>query len=66
MVGSMDFNNTAIDGQVNVALQPQQPGSSIKPIVYLTAFEKASFRRPPLQDVRKCFPAGQGQPPTVR
>ena len=39
MVGSADFNNEAIDGQVNVALSPQQPGSSIKPLVYLTAFE---------------------------
>jgi 1A family penicillin-binding protein len=64
MVGSMDFNNTAIDGQVNVALQPRQPGSSIKPIVYLTAFEQAGFSSSTvLQDVRKCFPAGQGQPP---
>jgi 1A family penicillin-binding protein len=64
MVGSMDFNNTAIDGQVNVALQPRQPGSSIKPIVYLTAFEKAGFSSATmLQDVRKCFPAGAGQPP---
>src|SRR4051794_2428861 len=67
MVGSMDFNNTAIDGQVNVALSPRQPGSSIKPIVYLTAFEKAGFTSATvLQDVRKCFPAGQGQPPYCR
>ncbi len=39
MVGSADFNNEEIDGQVNVAFSPQQPGSSIKPLVYLTAFE---------------------------
>lgn len=39
MVGSADFNNDEIDGQVNVALTPQQPGSSIKPVVYLTAME---------------------------
>ncbi len=38
MVGSEDYFNTAIDGNVNVALTPQQPGSSIKPIVYATAF----------------------------
>jgi len=38
MVGSRDFNNEAIDGQVNIALTPQQPGSSIKPFTYLTAF----------------------------
>jgi membrane carboxypeptidase/penicillin-binding protein PbpC len=39
MVGSAGFDNEEIDGQVNVAFTPQQPGSSIKPIVYLTAFE---------------------------
>ncbi len=40
MVGSRDFFNTAIDGQVNVAVRLRQPGSSFKPIVYATAFEK--------------------------
>lgn len=40
MVGSKDFNDEAIDGQVNIALTPQQPGSSIKPFTYLTAFRK--------------------------
>lgn len=41
MVGSADFNNEAISGQVNMALtETRQPGSSIKPITYLAAFEK--------------------------
>jgi len=40
MVGSRDFNDESIDGQVNVALTPQQPGSSIKPFTYLTAFRQ--------------------------
>ncbi len=40
MVGSPDFNNVENDGQVNVTIQPLQPGSSIKPIVYAAAFEK--------------------------
>jgi|GEM_PF-81198 len=39
MVGSADYHNTAIDGQVNVAFTPQQPGSAIKPLVYVTAFQ---------------------------
>jgi membrane peptidoglycan carboxypeptidase len=39
MVGSPDFNNAEIDGQVNNALTWQQPGSSIKPIVYTGALE---------------------------
>ncbi len=64
MVGSMNFHDPEIDGQVNVTVSERQPGSSIKPIVYLTAFEKAGFTPATvLQDVRKCFPAGRGQPP---
>jgi penicillin-binding protein 1C len=37
MVGSADFGNTAIAGQVNVAVSPRQPGSAIKPVLYATA-----------------------------
>ena len=41
MVGSADFNNPDISGQVNMALtQTRQPGSAIKPLTYLAAFEK--------------------------
>ncbi|MFA6099149.1 MAG: PBP1A family penicillin-binding protein [Patescibacteria group bacterium] len=40
MVGSKDYNDESIDGNVNVVLRPRQPGSSFKPIVYLTAFQK--------------------------
>jgi 1A family penicillin-binding protein len=40
MVGSADFNNALIAGQVNYATSLIQPGSSIKPIVYSAAFEK--------------------------
>jgi membrane peptidoglycan carboxypeptidase len=39
MVGSPDFANEEIRGQVNGALTFQQPGSSIKPIVYTGALE---------------------------
>lgn len=39
MVGSADYYSQEIDGQVNVAFTPQQPGSSIKPLVYLAAFQ---------------------------
>ena len=37
-VGSADFTNEAIDGQVNMAMSPRQPGSTIKPILFATAF----------------------------
>jgi len=40
MVGSLDYNNDEIDGQVNVATSDRQPGSSFKPFVYLTAIEQ--------------------------
>ncbi|NDJ54637.1 MAG: hypothetical protein GYB68_16340, partial [Chloroflexi bacterium] len=40
MVGSRDFNSEAIDGQVNIALTLQQPGSSIKPFTFLAAFRR--------------------------
>ena len=41
MVGSADFHNAEISGQVNMALtNTRQPGSAIKPITYLAALEK--------------------------
>ncbi|MFN2252233.1 MAG: transglycosylase domain-containing protein [Anaerolineae bacterium] len=40
MVGSADYWDDEIDGRVNVAVRPRQPGSSIKPITYLTAVER--------------------------
>lgn len=40
MVGSVNYFDFAHDGQVNVTLRPRQPGSSIKPLIYATAFER--------------------------
>ncbi len=40
MLGSRDYFNNAIDGQVNVVLASRQPGSSFKPFVYAAAFAK--------------------------
>src|SRR5690606_7539891 len=39
MVGSADFTNEAIAGQVNVAVRPRQPGSAIKPVLIAAALE---------------------------
>ena len=39
MVGSADFDDPTIGGQVNYATAGLQPGSSIKPLVYAAAFE---------------------------
>ncbi len=40
MVGSRDYFDEEIDGNVNVTLARRQPGSSFKPFVYATAFRK--------------------------
>ena len=41
MVGSVDYFDTANDGNVNVATSDRQPGSSFKPLVYLKGFQEA-------------------------
>ena len=39
LVGSVDYRNEAISGQVNVALSQQQPGSTFKPLTFALALE---------------------------
>ncbi|MCB9453804.1 MAG: transglycosylase domain-containing protein [Anaerolineaceae bacterium] len=39
MVGSVDYNNDAIDGRVNVAIALRQPGSTMKPFTYSASIE---------------------------
>lgn len=56
MVGSADFNNEAISGQVNMAISPRQPGSSIKPLTYTAAFEKGWTPATMIWDVPSQFP----------
>jgi membrane carboxypeptidase/penicillin-binding protein PbpC len=65
MVGSKNFNDTSIAGQVNVALAGRQPGSSIKPLVYLTGFEKGLYPAVQVDDVITPFSAPPGQPAYV-
>ncbi len=63
MVGSPDFNNAAISGQVNMAISPtRQPGSSIKPITYVAAFEKGWTPSTLIWDVPTQFPDGANPP----
>ena len=40
MVGSIDYENEAIDGSVNVSTAFRQPGSTIKPFTYAAAMER--------------------------
>lgn len=55
MVGSQDFTDEKIAGQVNVTIMPRQPGSSIKPVVYAAAFEKGFTPETILYDVDTIF-----------
>lgn len=61
MVGSADFYNEAIHGQVNMATtQTRQPGSSIKPFTYVAAFEKGWTPSTLIWDVPSQFtPSGR-------
>jgi penicillin-binding protein 1C len=62
MVGSADFNDEAIDGQVNVALRCRQPGSSIKPLTFLASLERGWTPSTLFWDVRTEFPDGANPP----
>ncbi len=61
MVGSCDYFNDDIDGQVNVSLRARQPGSSLKPLVYMTGFEKGFTPNTVLYDSFTNF-AASGKP----
>jgi len=62
MVGSRDYFNDEIDGQVNVSLQPRQPGSSFKPIVYTASFIKGYTPDTVLYDVVTNFSTDPANP----
>lgn len=64
MLGSVNFDDASIDGQVNVATRLRQPGSSIKPLNYLAALEKGWTPATPIYDLVTDFPNGS-QPPYV-
>ena len=61
MVGSKDYFDVAVDGQVNVATRERQPGSSFKPYVYLTAFTKGYTPETLLYDVETEFETEEGK-----
>jgi len=62
MAGSADFRDEEIDGQVNVALRCRQPGSSIKPLTYLAAFERGWTPATLMWDLETAFPDGANPP----
>lgn len=60
MVGSLNYNDDSIDGQVNVAISQRQPGSSFKPYVYLTALTQGMTPASMIMDVATAFPQSDG------
>ena len=64
MLGSVDFFDEGIAGQVNVPMQLRQPGSTVKPILYSAAFERGWNPASMLMDVRVEYPDGP-RPPYV-
>jgi penicillin-binding protein 1C len=58
LVGSLDFWDETISGQVNMALANRQPGSSIKPLVYLSALEQGWTPSTLIWDVETTFGDG--------
>lgn len=64
MVGSADFYDEAISGQVNMAVSPRQPGSAMKPLTYTAAFEKGWTPATLIWDVPSEFtPSGMADDP---
>ena len=62
MVGSRDYRSEKTDGYFNVVTQSlRQPGSSIKPITYVTAFRKGYTAESMVVDAAVDFPAAPGQ-----
>lgn len=55
MVGSRGYFDEAIDGKVNIALANRQPGSSFKPFVYASAFQKGYTPETVIFDLKTQF-----------
>ncbi len=62
LVGSRNFFDKEYDGEFNVATSPRQPGSSFKPIVYVSAFEKGYTPETIVYDVETTFTNSDGKP----
>ena len=67
MVGSRDYFDKTIDGNFNIATANRQPGSSFKPFIYATAFNKGFTQDTVLFDLptefqTPCDPYGNALP----
>ncbi len=57
MVGSHDYFDTKNEGNFNAATALRQPGSSLKPVMYATAFQKGYTPATLIMDVATSFPS---------
>ena len=64
MIGSKDYFETDNEGNFNAAVALRQPGSSLKPIMYATAFEKGYTPATLVMDVKTDFPVNDESDPT--
>lgn len=65
MVGSLNYWDKTIDGQINTCIAPRQGGSSVKVFNYLTAFEQGYVPDTVVNDVQTAFSQGPGRPPYI-
>jgi 1A family penicillin-binding protein len=66
MVGSANFWDDAIQGQINMAITDRQPGSTLKPFNYLYAFQHhVAAPATILNDSPVQYAMGAGKPPYV-
>ncbi len=71
MVGSRDYFDKEIEGNFNVVTGKRQPGSTFKPFVYATAFEKGFLPQTKIFDLQmefssECNPDGTPKNPSAR
>ena len=58
MVGSKDWSDPNYDGKYNVTLASRQPGSTLKPVVYLAGLRKGFTASTMIMDTKTSFPGG--------
>lgn len=65
LVGSADYFDESIQGAINMAISPRQPGSAFKPFLYAQALDPRNpnpwTAATPLLDVTTTFPTHEGE-----
>lgn len=64
LLGSINYYDNSIDGQVDVTQAYRQPGSSFKPYVYVTAFAQGASPAQAIDDKQTTFSVPDSNPDT--